>query len=75
MFSVFDIELGELDNVLVEDDWGAIRYSVYIKNKKTGEKSELKTMEFVNFKNNPEPTGARVIEGWALSDTPLSIEG
>lgn len=75
LFSVFDIELGELDNVLVEDDWGAIRYSVYIKNKKTGETSELKTMEFVNFKNNPEPTGARVIEGWALSDTPLSIEG
>jgi hypothetical protein len=72
LFTVFDIQLGKLDNVLVEGDWGAIRYSVYVTNKQTGEKSELKTMEFVHFKNNPEPIGARVIEGWALSDKPLS---
>ncbi len=72
LFSVYDIQLGQLDNVLVEGDWGAIRYSVYVTNKKTNEKSELKTMEFVHFKNNPEPIGARVIEGWAISDNPLS---
>lgn len=71
LFSLYDIELGELDNILAEGDWGAIRYSVYIINKKTGEKSKLKTMEFVHFKDNPEPIGARVIEGWALSDNPL----
>lgn len=72
-FSVFDIELGDFYNMLVEDDWCAIRYCVYITNKKTGEKFEQMTMEFVHFKNNPEPIGARVIEGWALSDKPLSV--
>ena len=29
-------------------------------------------MEFVNFKDNLEPIGARVIEGFALSNLPLS---
>jgi hypothetical protein len=72
LFSVHEIELGKLDNVLVNGDWGSIRYSVYVTNKKTGVKSELKTMEFVHFKNNPAPIGARVIEGWAISDNQLS---
>jgi len=71
LFQVQDIQLGELDNILVEGDWGAIRYTVFVTNKKTGEKSELKTMEFVHFKDNPEPVGARVIEGWAISDNTL----
>jgi hypothetical protein len=70
-FSIFDVELGEFHNMLVQDDWCAIRYNVYLTNKKTGEKFENETMEFVNFKNNPDPIGARVIEGWALSDKPL----
>ncbi|MGC4122049.1 MAG: nuclear transport factor 2 family protein [Myxococcales bacterium] len=74
-FSAFDIQLGALDNVLVQGEWGAIRYSVYVTNKKTGEKTELKTMEFVRFKDNAEPIGARVVEGWALSDKPLSTSG
>ncbi len=73
-FSVYDIELGELDNIIVEGDWGAIRYSTYSTNKNTGEKSELKTMEFVHFKDNPEPVGARVMEGWAISDSQLSTK-
>lgn len=47
-------------------------YNVYIIDKRTGERIEQKTMEFVKFKNNPEPIGARVVEGWALSDKPLS---
>ncbi|ONH58044.1 hypothetical protein CcI49_24330 [Frankia sp. CcI49] len=72
LFAVYDIELGQLDNVLIEGEWGAIRYSVYILDKTTGARSELKTMEFVQFKDNPEPMGARVVEGWALSDNPLS---
>lgn len=71
-FSAYEIELGEFHNMLVQDDWCAIRYCVYITNKKTGEKIKQETMEFVKFKDNPEPIGARVIEGWALSDTPLS---
>ena len=71
VFVAYDVELGAFDNILVQDDWGAIRYTVYITNKKTGEKIEQKTMEFVHFKDNPEPVGARVIEGWALSDKPI----
>ena len=72
LFSAYDIELGEFHNIIVEDDWGAIRYTVYITEKATGKKIEQKTMEFVHFKGNPDPVGARVIEGWALSDKPLS---
>ncbi len=74
LFSVFDIELGKLDNILAEGDWGAIRYSTYITNKSTGEKTEMQTMEFVQFKDNPEPIGARVVEGWAISDSQLTVE-
>lgn len=71
LFEVFDMELGEFYNMLVVDDWCAIRYKVITTNKKTGEKFEQMTMEFVHFKDNPDPIGARVIEGWALSDTPI----
>jgi hypothetical protein len=74
LFSEFEMDLGEFHNMLVIDDWCAIRYSVYITNKKTGEKIEQMTMEFVNFKDNPEPLGARVIEGWALSDFQISAQ-
>ena len=70
-FAVFDVELGDFYNMLIEDDWCAIRYVVHITNKRTGEKIEQMTMEFVNFKDNPQPIGARVVEGWALSDKPL----
>lgn len=70
-FAAFDIRLGALDNVIVENDWVGIRYTVYVTNKQTGVETELKTMEIVNFKKNPEPIGARVVEGWALSDKPL----
>ncbi|OOM79318.1 hypothetical protein CLPUN_16880 [Clostridium puniceum] len=73
-FSVFEVQLGDFYNMLVQDDWCAIRYSVQITNKKTGKKIEQMTMEFVNFKDNPEPIGARVIEGWALSDIQLSAD-
>jgi len=71
-FAAFDIQLGEFHNMLIQDDWCAIRYTVYITNKKTGEKITQQTMEFVNFKDNPQPIGARVIEGWALAEKPLS---
>ncbi|HYC19152.1 MAG TPA: hypothetical protein VEF35_00855 [Candidatus Bathyarchaeia archaeon] len=73
LMSMYDIELGELDNMLVEGEWASIRYSVYFTNKKTGVKSKANNMEWVLFKNNPEPIGARVVEGWALTDNPLSV--
>lgn len=64
----FDLELGEFKNMIIKDDWCAIFYLVHVTNKKTGEKFLQHTMEFVHFKENPDPIGARVIEGWALSD-------
>jgi len=71
LFDNYDIELGEFKNLIVQDDWCAIRYLVYNRNKTTGEKFEQESMEFVQFKDNPEPIGVRVIEGWATSTVPL----
>ena len=53
----------------------AIRYTVKIKNLHTGEEILQNTMEFVTFRKNPAPVGVRVVEGWALSDNPLSAKG
>jgi len=47
----------------------AIRYTINVKNVHTGEVNTMNTMEFVKFKQNPEPVGVRVVEGWAISDT------
>ena len=54
--------------------WCAIRYTVKVKNLDTGEEILQNTMEFVTFKENPDPIGVRVVEGWALSDSPLSAK-
>lgn len=70
-FKNFDVKLGEFQNMLVVDDWCGIRYSVTSTNKATGESLNQNTMEFVNFKDNGGEIGARVIEGWALSDVIL----
>lgn len=51
LFEIFDMELGEFYNMLVVDDWCAIRYKVITTNKKTGEKFEQMTMEFVECVN------------------------
>ncbi|MFV0400344.1 MAG: hypothetical protein ACK5LX_06945 [Oscillospiraceae bacterium] len=72
LFQHYTMELGAFDNMLIKGDWCAIRYTVKIKNLHTGEEVVQHTMEFVNFKENPEPVGVRVVEGWALSDSPLS---
>ena len=37
LFSAYDVELGEFHNMIIDGDWGAIRYSVHIINKHTGE--------------------------------------
>lgn len=72
LFQHFTMELGDFDNMIIKDNWCAIRYTVKIKNLHTGEETVQHTMEFVKFKENPEPVGVRVVEGWALSDAPLA---
>lgn len=37
-----------------------------------GDLFEHYTIEFVMFKENSDPIGVRVVEGWELSDSPLS---
>ena len=74
LFQHYTMELGAFDNMIINGNWCAIRYTVKIKNLDTGEEVLQNTMEFVNFKENPEPIGVRVVEGWALSDSPLSAK-
>lgn len=64
----YKVDLGEFKNMIIKDDWCAIRYVVYITDLKTGKSFTQNTMEFVHFKDNGGTIGARVIEGWALSD-------
>ncbi len=72
LFRHFTMELGAFENMIIRDNWCAIRYSVKIKNLHTGEEIDQSTMEFVQFKDNGGDIGVRVVEGWALSDSPLS---
>ena len=66
------MELGQFENLIVRDDWCAIRYTVKIKSLDTGKEFLQNTMKFVKFKQNPDPIGVRVVEGWALSDLAIS---
>ena len=43
------MELGQFDNMIIRDDWCAIRYTVKIKNLHTGEEFVQNTMEFVQL--------------------------
>lgn len=72
LFQHFTMELGAFENMIIKEDWAAIRYTVKIKNLDTGKEILQNTMEFVHFKDNGGDVGVRVIEGWALSDTPIS---
>ena len=74
LFWHYTMELGQFENMIIRDNWCAIRYTVKIRNLHTGEEIFQNTMEFVQFKENPEPVGVRVVEGWALSDSPLSAK-
>ena len=74
LFEHFTMELGAFENMIIKDDWCVIRYTVKIKNLDTGEEILQNTMEFVKFKMNPEPIGARVVEGWALSDINIGAQ-
>ena len=72
LFKKYTMILGDFENMFIQDNWCAIRYSVTIKDLKSGKEYPQQTMEFVEFKDNPDPIGVRVVEGWALSDSPLS---
>lgn len=74
LFQYYTMELGQFDNMLVRENWCAIRYTVKIKNLDTGEEVLQNTMKFVEFKDNGGDIGVRVVEGWALSDSPLSAK-
>lgn len=71
LFQHFTMELGDFDNMIIKDNWAAIRYTVNVKNLDTGAEILQHTMEFVKFKNNSDERGVRVVEGWALSDSAL----
>lgn len=75
LFQHYTMELGTFDNMIIKDNWAAIRYTVKVKNLGTGEEELQHTMEFVQFKDNGGDIGVRVVEGWALSDSPLSAKG
>ena len=68
LFEHFTLELGQFENMIIRDNWCAIRYKVKVTNIHTGDVIVQNTMEFVKFKDNPEPYGVRVVEGWAISD-------
>lgn len=74
LFQHYSIKLEAFGNMIIKDDWAAICYTVNIKNLDNGQETLQHTMEFVNFKDNPDPIGVRMVEGWALSDCPLSTE-
>ena len=62
-----EIQLGKFHNMIIQDEWCAIRYDVIHIDKITGVKTTLESMEFVKFKQLPEPLGVKVVEGWATS--------
>ena len=71
LFQHFTMELGDFDNMIIKDNWCAIRYTVKVTNLHTGKEITQHTMEFVKFKDNGDERGVRVVEGWALSDSAL----
>jgi len=71
LFQHFTMDLGDFDNMIIRDNWAAIRYTVKVKNLDTGAEILQHTMEFVKFRDNGDERGVRVVEGWALSDSAL----
>jgi len=69
LFAKQDIFLGKFHNMLIQDNWCAIRYDVETVDKATGKREIQESMEFVRFKETP--TGVKVDEGWATSTSPL----
>lgn len=60
-----NIQMGVFRNMVISDDWTAIRYDIHNTNNKTGETNDGTVMEFVHFKDYGDDLGTRVVEGWA----------
>ena len=58
-----DIQMGQFRNMIVSDNWAAIRYDTTMTSRQTGETSYSPVTEFVRFKDFGE-RGAKVDEGW-----------
>ncbi len=58
-----DIQMGNFNNMILSDDWMAIRYDITNINRETGEANPGTTMEFAKFGDYGE-LGAKVDEGW-----------
>jgi hypothetical protein len=71
LFKKQDIKLGKFHNMIIADNWAAIRYDVEVTEIATGKTIVQQSMEFVRFKETPEK-GVIVDEGWATSTVPLS---
>lgn len=58
-----NIQMGNFNNMILCDDWMAIRYDIININRSTGETGYGTTMEFAKFGDYGE-LGAKVDEGW-----------
>ena len=58
-----DIQMGDFQNMILNDDWAAIRYDTVHTNRETGESYPVPVTEFVRFKDFGA-LGAKVDEGW-----------
>ncbi len=58
-----DIQMGNFNNMILSDDWMAIRYDIVNTDRKTGETTTGTTMEFAKF-GDYGALGAKVDEGW-----------
>ena len=65
VLSQTDNKMGNFENMIVCDDWTAIRYNIMNYDLQTGEGTPGCVMEFVNFKDYGSELGTRVVEGWA----------
>ncbi|MCH3987664.1 MAG: nuclear transport factor 2 family protein [Lachnospiraceae bacterium] len=60
-----DIQMGAFHNMVIADDWCAIRYDIATTPRSGGKTMPGTVMEFVNFKDYGPELGTRVVEGWA----------
>lgn len=58
-----DIQMGQFRNMILSDNWAAIRYDTSMTNRQTGETTYSPVTEFVRFADFGE-RGAKVDEGW-----------
>lgn len=63
-----NIQMGNFNNMILVDDWMAIRYDIVNINRETGDAVPGTTMEFARFGDYGD-LGAKVDEGWGGSRT------